>query len=244
MIQSVLAAEAGAFTVADVARAVHAKLVRRHPHVFGDVQVNDASEVVTNWEQIKKTEKDDQSLVAGVTAGLPALIATQKLFRKGASIGLEPDLELGRRGARPRRRPIPPTSKRRSARRSPPSSRSGASTTSTRSRRWRVGRVATRTASAAMEQLARRPDVDLAAGARRTRSRSVGTGGYDGVMDQLAALRASVARLDAIVEGFDADGIRAAGVSDGVDRRRRAQSHLGSAAVIMHGPARRRVGRN
>jgi tetrapyrrole methylase family protein/MazG family protein len=94
MIQSVLAAEAGAFTVADVARAVHTKLVRRHPHVFGDVQVNDASEVVTNWEQIKKSEQDDQSLVAGVTAGLPALIAAQKLFRKGASVGLEPDVDL------------------------------------------------------------------------------------------------------------------------------------------------------
>ena len=49
---------------------------------------------MTNWEQIKKAEKDDQSLVAGVTAGLPALIATQKLFRKGASIGLEPDVPL------------------------------------------------------------------------------------------------------------------------------------------------------
>src|SRR6478672_7614103 len=94
MIQSVLASEAGAFTVADVARAVHTKLVRRHPHVFGDVRVNDASEVVTNWEQIKKAEKDDSSLVAGVTAGLPALIAAQKLFRKGASIGLAPELDL------------------------------------------------------------------------------------------------------------------------------------------------------
>ena len=93
MIQSVLAAEAGAFTVADV-RAVHAKLVRRHPHVFGDVQVSDASEVVTNWEQIKKTEQDDQSLVAGVTAGLPSLIAAQKLFRKGASVGLQPEIDL------------------------------------------------------------------------------------------------------------------------------------------------------
>jgi len=94
MIQSVLAAEAGAFTVADVARAVHAKLVRRHPHVFGDVEVSDASEVVSNWEQIKKTEQDDQSLVAGVTAGLPSLIAAQKLFRKGASVGLQPDVDL------------------------------------------------------------------------------------------------------------------------------------------------------
>ena len=95
MIQSVLASEAGAFTVADVARAVHTKLVRRHPHVFGDVRVNDASEVVTNWEQIKKGEKGDESLVASVSAGLPALIAAQKLFRKGASIGLAPDFDLG-----------------------------------------------------------------------------------------------------------------------------------------------------
>ena len=95
MIQSVLASEAGAFTVADVARAVHTKLVRRHPHVFGDVRVNDASEVVTNWEQIKKAEKDDASLVASVSAGLPALIAAQKLFRKSASIGLAPGLDLG-----------------------------------------------------------------------------------------------------------------------------------------------------
>ena len=157
MIQSVLASEAGAFTVADVARAVHAKLVRRHPHVFGDVQVNDASEVVTNWEQIKKTEKDDQSLVAGVTAGLPALIAAQKLFRKGASIGLEPDLDARRRRAATLRTPIRPSSKRRSARRSRPSSRSGASTTSTRSRRWRVGRVVTRTASARWSSSRRRP---------------------------------------------------------------------------------------
>jgi tetrapyrrole methylase family protein/MazG family protein len=94
MIQSVLASEAGAFTVADVARAVHTKLVRRHPHVFGDVQVDGADDVVTNWEQIKKTEKDDQSLVAGVGAGLPALIAAQKLFRKGASVGLTPDVDL------------------------------------------------------------------------------------------------------------------------------------------------------
>jgi tetrapyrrole methylase family protein/MazG family protein len=94
MIQSVLASEAGAFTVADVARAVHTKLVRRHPHVFGDGKVDDASEVVTNWEQIKRSEKDDDSLVAGVGAGLPALIAAQKLFRKGASVGLAPDVDL------------------------------------------------------------------------------------------------------------------------------------------------------
>ncbi len=88
VIQSVLAAEAGAFNVADVARRIHDKLVHRHPHVFGDVTVADADAVVTNWEQIKKAEKGDTSLVAGVTAGLPSLIAVQKLLRKADSIGL------------------------------------------------------------------------------------------------------------------------------------------------------------
>src|SRR5204862_411547 len=56
VIHSVLAAETGAFTVADVARRVHDKLVHRHPHVFGDVRVDSADDVVTNWEQIKKAE--------------------------------------------------------------------------------------------------------------------------------------------------------------------------------------------
>ena len=70
MIQSVLAAEAGAFTVADVARRVHDKLVRRHPHVFGDVEVDDADEVVTNWEQIKKAEKGHDVARRGRHAGL------------------------------------------------------------------------------------------------------------------------------------------------------------------------------
>lgn len=92
MIHSVLASEAGAFTIADVARGIHAKLVRRHPHVFGTVEANTADEVVTNWEQIKKGEKGHTSLVEGITPGLPALIYVQKLLRKAASIGLTLDL--------------------------------------------------------------------------------------------------------------------------------------------------------
>lgn len=88
VIQSILAAEAGAFTIADVARHIHDKLVHRHPHVFGDVTVATADEVVTNWEQIKKAEKGEASLVAGVGTGLPALLAVQKLLRKADSIGL------------------------------------------------------------------------------------------------------------------------------------------------------------
>src|SRR5438046_5449253 len=57
VFQSQLAAEAGRFTVAEVARAIADKLVRRHPHVFGDVEVRDAGEVVRNWRRIKAEER-------------------------------------------------------------------------------------------------------------------------------------------------------------------------------------------
>jgi MazG family protein len=90
VIHSVLAREAGAFTIADVARGIHAKLVRRHPHVFGTVGVDGSDDVVRNWEQIKREEKGTGSLVAGITSGLPALLLVPKLFRKADSIGLDP----------------------------------------------------------------------------------------------------------------------------------------------------------
>ncbi len=92
MIHSALASEAGAFTIADVARHIHEKLVHRHPHVFGDVRVHTADAVVTNWEQIKKQERGNTSLVEGITPGLPSLLYAQKLFRKASSVGLAPDL--------------------------------------------------------------------------------------------------------------------------------------------------------
>src|SRR5262249_35720320 len=92
MIHSVLAAEAGAFTIADVARHTHAKLVHRHPHVFGDVEADSPDAVVSNWEQIKKDEKGHTSLVEGITPGLPSLLYSQKLLRKAASINLDPGI--------------------------------------------------------------------------------------------------------------------------------------------------------
>ncbi len=90
IFHAVHAGEAGAFTMADVARGIHDKLVRRHPHVFGDVAAGTSSDVMRNWEQIKKDEKGASSIVAGVTPGLPSLLYTHKLFRKAASVGLEP----------------------------------------------------------------------------------------------------------------------------------------------------------
>jgi tetrapyrrole methylase family protein/MazG family protein len=90
VFHAVLAEEADGFTMADVARGIHDKLVRRHPHVFGEVVADDADVVVRNWEQIKLAEKGTTSLVEGITPGLPSLLYTNKLFRKAASIGLDP----------------------------------------------------------------------------------------------------------------------------------------------------------
>lgn len=92
VIQSVLAAETGAFTIADVARRIHDKLVRRHPHVFGDARVAGVDDVVTNWEQIKKAEAGSGSILGDVPAALPALLHVQKLLRKADAIGLDPGL--------------------------------------------------------------------------------------------------------------------------------------------------------
>jgi tetrapyrrole methylase family protein/MazG family protein len=85
-----LASEAGRFDLADVARSVHDKLVRRHPHVFGDVEVGGPDDVVKNWEAIKKSEKGRDSVTDGIPSALPALLLTTKLARKAGSVGMEP----------------------------------------------------------------------------------------------------------------------------------------------------------
>jgi tetrapyrrole methylase family protein / MazG family protein len=85
-----LAQEEGHFTLADVARGVHDKLVHRHPHVFGEVDAETPEQVVTNWEEIKKREKGRTSVTEGIPAHLPALMLTTKLQRKARSVGLPP----------------------------------------------------------------------------------------------------------------------------------------------------------
>jgi tetrapyrrole methylase family protein/MazG family protein len=93
VFHSILATEAGVFDLGDVARGVHDKLVRRHPHVFGDVNADSAAAVISNWEQIKKAERSSESLVDSISPGLPSLLYAHKLYRKAASVGLEPDPE-------------------------------------------------------------------------------------------------------------------------------------------------------
>lgn len=83
-----LAAEQGRFTLADVARGVHDKLVSRHPHVFGDVTAETADDVAVNWEAIKKVEKGRTSVTEGIPAALPSLALAAKLQRKAVAIGM------------------------------------------------------------------------------------------------------------------------------------------------------------
>jgi tetrapyrrole methylase family protein / MazG family protein len=99
LFHSEIAAEGGHFRLADVARAIADKLVRRHPHVFADVTVRDADEVVRNWRRIKAEERRaagggaEPTLLAAVPTGLPALARAQQVGDKLAHAGLDwPDL--------------------------------------------------------------------------------------------------------------------------------------------------------
>jgi MazG family protein len=91
VFHATLARETGAFDVEEVAEGIRRKLVHRHPHVFGDVEVGDAAEVKANWEQIKSVEKRRDSLMDDIPASLPALARADKLQRRAATVGFDWD---------------------------------------------------------------------------------------------------------------------------------------------------------
>jgi MazG family protein len=84
-----LAREKGWFDVWEACRTVHAKMVRRHPHVFGDLAVADADEVVRNWESIKKGERNGGGALSGVPRQLPALLKALRITEKAAALGFD-----------------------------------------------------------------------------------------------------------------------------------------------------------
>jgi tetrapyrrole methylase family protein/MazG family protein len=103
VFHSQIAKEEGRFEVSDVIREVHDKMVRRHPHVFGEKRAKDSAEVLKNWEQIKKEErtaaakkkadnstgKGTGSLLGGVSRALPAALEGFQLTRRAARIGFD-----------------------------------------------------------------------------------------------------------------------------------------------------------
>ncbi len=88
-----IAKEKGLFTIEDVARHIGEKLVRRHPHVFGELIVEDSAEVSRNWENIKakerKISKRNASLLAGVPRGLPAALRAFQIQERAAKVGFD-----------------------------------------------------------------------------------------------------------------------------------------------------------
>jgi len=94
VFQSEIRRESGTFDVAAVANAISDKLVRRHPHVFSGVEVQDADEVVRHWDAIKAAEKRGRtSKLDGVPRALPALARAERLTEKAARVGFDwPDV--------------------------------------------------------------------------------------------------------------------------------------------------------
>lgn len=89
VFHSVMAAEQGTFTLKDVIDSETEKLVRRHPHVFGDTEVANIQEVLTNWETIKIREGEKKSAMEGVPRHLPALLRAYRMQEKAAGVGFD-----------------------------------------------------------------------------------------------------------------------------------------------------------
>jgi tetrapyrrole methylase family protein / MazG family protein len=91
VFHAAIAEESGTFTIDDVIKTLCDKLVRRHPHVFGDMNISDSNAQIENWEKIKKMEKGDErkSALSGVPPQLPALLKAQKITEKAARVGFD-----------------------------------------------------------------------------------------------------------------------------------------------------------
>lgn len=86
-----IGSEKAAFDVTDVLNQVCDKLIRRHPHIYGDVNAEDEETVKANWEKIKLTEKGNQSVLGGVPKSLPALVKAMRIQEKARGAGFDWD---------------------------------------------------------------------------------------------------------------------------------------------------------
>ena len=98
IFHSLIASETRQFDIRDVIESVHTKMVRRHPHVFGDVKASTSTQVLKNWERLKAEEKKSasggisqprESLLDGIPRSLPALMEANQLTRRAAKIGFD-----------------------------------------------------------------------------------------------------------------------------------------------------------
>ncbi len=91
VFHAVIAEEHGTFTIDDVIDTLNDKLIRRHPHVFADLKINNIDQLIENWEKIKMKEKGTarKSVLSGVPSHLPALLKAQKISEKAARVGFD-----------------------------------------------------------------------------------------------------------------------------------------------------------
>jgi len=89
VFHSVMAAEGGTFTLKEVIDSESEKLIRRHPHVFGDTEVANVEEVLTNWETIKIREGEKKSAMEGIPRNLPTLLRAFRMQEKAAGVGFD-----------------------------------------------------------------------------------------------------------------------------------------------------------
>jgi len=100
IFHALIASESGQFDICDVIEAIHTKMVRRHPHVFGDVKAKTSAQVLKNWEKLKaeerrsesgegKREQKPESILGAVPRALPALMEAHQLTRRAANIGFD-----------------------------------------------------------------------------------------------------------------------------------------------------------
>lgn len=97
VMQTQMATEAGDFTLADVVEGIDEKIKRRHPHVWGDLEINTIADLNETWDAIKREEKGEQavqSVIDNVPASLPALVRSQKIQKKARKVGFDwPDIQ-------------------------------------------------------------------------------------------------------------------------------------------------------
>ncbi|MEH7457106.1 nucleoside triphosphate pyrophosphohydrolase [Bacillus sp. JJ1127] len=91
MLHAQIGEDEGWFSIDDIIRTLSEKMVRRHPHVFGDIDVDNAEEVISNWEEIKKQEKGNarESVLAGVPKSLPQLMRAHEIQKKAGKVGFD-----------------------------------------------------------------------------------------------------------------------------------------------------------
>jgi len=89
IMHSVMAEESGKFTLAEVIEGIRNKLIYRHPHVFGDVKVDNSKEVKHNWEKLKQAENNRDSIISGIPKSLPSLIKAYRVQEKAGSVGFD-----------------------------------------------------------------------------------------------------------------------------------------------------------